>query len=307
MGKAMTRSTAALAAFSNEVADLVASCARGAVAIRLHGARTISGIVWRTGYVVTAAEALGDAPSVRVLTDQAIEHQARVVGRDASTDVALLAVDGLTDAPLTAADPAALRAGQFVVAVGRSAEHGVIVSFGGVAVAGGPWQSQLGGRLERFIRLGLSLSRASEGAAVLDLDGRLVGMAVLGPRGTTLAIPSATIDRVAAQLLATGRIGRGYLGMALQPVMLPEDLQKSANTQVGLLVSKVYTQSSAALAGVLLGDVVVAWNGTPIRDYRQLQSLLGPESIGSAVTLGTLRGGVLRDVSLTVGERPDSE
>jgi serine protease DegQ len=307
MGKAMTRSTAALAAFSNEVADLVASCARGAVAIRLHGARTLSGIVWRAGYVVTAAEALGDAPSVRVLTDQAIEHQARVVGRDASTDVALLAVDGLTDAPLTAADPAALRAGQFVVTVGRSAEHGVIVSFGGVAVAGGPWQSQLGGRLERFIRLGLSLSRASEGAAVLDLDGRLVGMAVLGPRGTTLAIPSATIDRVAAQLLATGRIGRGYLGMALQPVMLPEDLQKSANTQVGLLVSKVDTQSSAALAGVLLGDVIVAWNGTPIRDYRQLQSLLGPESIGSAVTLGTLRGGVLRDVSLTVGERPDSE
>jgi S1-C subfamily serine protease len=307
MGKAMSRSTAALAAFSNEVADLVASCAGGAVAIRLHGGRTISGILWRAGYVVTAAEALGEDSSVRVLTEQATEHHAKLVGRDASTDVALLAVDGLTDAPLTAADPSALRAGQLVLAVGRSAEHGVIVSFGGVAVAGGPWQSQLGGRLERFIRLGLSLSRASEGAAVLDLDGHLVGMAVSGPRSSTLAIPSATIDRVAAQLLATGRIGRGYLGMALQPVALPEDLQKSANTGVGLLVSKVDKQSGAAQAGVLLGDVVVAWNGTPIRDYRQLQSLLGPESIGSAVTLGTLRGGALRDVRLTVGERPDSE
>jgi S1-C subfamily serine protease len=303
----MTRSTAALAAFSNEVADLVASCAKGVVAIHLHGGRAISGILWRAGYVVTAAEALGDASSARVLTDAAIEHQAKVVGRDASTDIALLAAEGLTDAPLTAANTAALRAGQFVLAVGRSAEHGVIVSFGGVAVAGGPWQSELGGRLDRFIRLGLSLSRASEGAAVLDLEGRLVGMAVSGPRGTTLAIPSATIDRVAAQLLATGRVGRGYLGMALQPVTLPEDLQNSANTGVGLLVSKVDRQSGAALAGVLLGDVVVAWNGTPIRDYRQLQSLLGPESIGSAVTLGTLRGGVLRDVRLTVGERPDSE
>jgi S1-C subfamily serine protease len=307
MGNTMSRSTAALAAFSSEVTDLVASCARGAVAVRLHGARTISGIVWRPGYVVTAAEALGDTSTLRVLTEEGREHAAKVTGRDPSTDVALLAVEGLTEAPLQAADPAALRAGQFVLALGRSTEHGIIVSFGGVAVAGGPWQSQLGGRLDRFIRLSLSLSRASEGAAVLDLEGRLVGMAVSGPRGTTLAIPSATIDRVAAQLLATGRIGRGYLGMALQPVQLPDELQKAANTSIGLLVSKVDAQSAAALAGVLLGDVLVGWNGTPIRDHRQLQLLLGPESIGTAVTLGTLRGGVPREVRLTVGERPDSE
>jgi len=306
MGNTMNRSTAALAAFSTELAELVASSARGAVAIRLHGGRTMSGILWRPGYVVTAAEALADASSLRVLTDESREHDAKVVGRDPSTDVALLAAEGLADGPLPTADQAALRAGQLVLALGRSAEHGIIVSFGGVAVAGGPWQSQLGGRLDRFIRLGLSLTRASEGAAVLDLEGRLVGMAVSGPRGTTLAIPSATIDRVAAQLLATGRIGRGYVGMALQPVALPDDLQKAANTSVGLLVSKVDAQGGAALAGVLLGDVVVGWNGTPIRDYRQLQSLLGPESIGSAVTLSTLRGGVPRDVRLTVGERPNS-
>jgi S1-C subfamily serine protease len=303
----MTRSTAALAAFSSEVTDLTAHCAKGAVAIRLHGGRAISGILWRAGYVVTAAEALGDASSVRVIAEDAQEHAAKLIGCDPSTDVALLAVEGLTGEPLPAADSAALRAGQFVLALGRSAEHGVIVSFGAVAVAGGAWQSQLGGRIDRLIRLGMTLTRASEGAAVLDLDGRLVGMAVSGPRGTTLAIPSQTIDRVAAQLLATGRIGRGYLGMALQPVQLPDDLQESANTAVGLLVSKVDSDSGAARAGLLLGDVVVAWNGTPIRDYRQLQSLLGPESIGSAVTLGTLRGGVPREVRLTVGERPDSE
>jgi S1-C subfamily serine protease len=304
----MTRSTAALAAFSTELADLVATCARGAVAIRIHAGRTISGIIWRAGYVVTAAEALGDtSSSLRVLTDESREHDAKVIGRDPSTDVALLAAEGLTDTPLTAADPAALRPGQLVLALGRSAEHGVIVNFGGVAVAGGPWQSQLGGRVDRFIRLGMSLTRASEGAAVLDLDGRLAGMAVSGPRGTTLAIPSQTIDRVAAQLLAKGRIGRGYLGMALQPVQLPDNLQKLVNTGVGLLISNVDAQGAAASAGVLLGDVVVAWNGTPIRDYRQLQSLLGPESIGSTVTLATLRGGGLRDVRLTVGERPNSE
>lgn len=304
----MTSSTADLAAFSTELADLVATCARGAVAIRIHAGRTISGIIWRAGYVVSAAEALGDTTSsLRVLTHESREHDAKVIGRDPSTDVALLAAEGLSETPLTAADPAALRPGQLVLALGRSAEHGVIVNFGGVAVAGGPWQSQLGGRVDRFIRLGMSLTGASEGAAVLDLDGRLAGMAVSGPRGTTLAIPSQTIDRVAAQLLAKGRIGRGYLGMALQPVQLPDNLQQLVNTGVGLLISNVDAQSAAASAGVLLGDVVVAWNGTPIRDYRQLQSLLGPESIGSTVTLATLRGGGLRDVRLTVGERPNSE
>jgi serine protease Do len=78
------------------------------------------------------------------------------------------------------------------------------------------------------------------------------------------------------------------------------------NTSVGFLVSKVDAKGGAALGGVLLGDVVVGWNGAPLHDYRQLQALLGPESIGSAVTLSTLRGGVLRDVRLTIGERPDS-
>jgi len=302
----MTRSSAIrLGTFSTELAELAATCAAGAVAIRLRGGRAISGILWRTGYVVTAAEALGEESSVRVQTDER-EHDAKVVGQDPSTDVALLASEELTQTPLAAGDAAALRPGQLILALGRSPEHGLIVNFGGVVVAGGPWQSQLGGRVDRFVRLGMSLTRAAEGGAVLDLEGRLVGMAVRGPRGTVLAIPLPTIERVTAQLLAKGRISRGYLGMALQPVQLPEDLQKMANTNIGLLVSKVDSQGGAALAGVSLGDVVVSWNGEALRDYRQLQGLLGPESVGSTATLAILRGGKLLDVRLTVGERPAS-
>jgi len=302
----MTRSSAIrLGTFSTELADLAATCASCAVAIRLRGGRTVSGILWRTGYVVTAAETLGEESSVCVQSDER-EHDAKVVGQDPSTDIALLAADGLTQATLAAGDVAGLRPGQLVLALGRSSEHGLIVNFGGVAVAGGPWQSQLGGRLDRFIRLGMSLTRAAEGGPVLDLDGRLIAMAVRGPRGTVLAIPLPTIERIAAQLLANGRISRGYLGMSLQPVPLPRDLQKIANTNVGLLVSKVDPQSGAALAGVLLGDVVVSWNGGALHDYRQLQGLLGPESVGSTATLAIIRGGELLDVRLTVGERPAS-
>jgi S1-C subfamily serine protease len=233
--------------------------------------------------------------------------QASVVGRDPSTDVALLRVAGLAGEELPDADLAALRPGQLMITLGRSPEHGTIVGFGAVAVAGAPWQSQLGGRIDRFIRLGMALSQAAEGGAVLNAEGRLVGMAVHGPRRALLVIPAPTIGRVVEQLLAKGRVSRGYLGIALQPVQLPEALHGATGTRVGLLVSNVDGESGAGRAGVLLGDVVVALNGEPLRDYRQVQRSLGPESVGSTLKLGVVRGGVLTELHVTVGERPASE
>lgn len=304
----MTGSSAVrLMEFSSELAGLVKQASQAVVAIGLPGGRTISGIVWRPGYVVSAAEAFeGEPATVRVVSATGSEHAARLLGRDASTDVALLAVEALSSESLPAADPAMLGAGQLALALGCSPEHGAIVSFGSIAVAGVAWHSRLGGRIERFIRLDASLTRAGEGGAVVGADGRLIGMAVSGPRRTLLVIPAATLERVAEQLRAKGRIGRGYLGLAMQPVQLPDMLQRVANTSTGLLVSAVDGQSAAALGGVLLGDVIVAVNGEPLRDYRQVQRLLGPESVGSEVTLAALRAGERIELRLTVGERPVS-
>lgn len=304
----MTESSALrLSQFSNELADLVSRCESAVVAIRLGGGRSISGIAWRSGYVATAAEALGEEPSaLRVLSGAGTECSAELVGQDPSTDVALLRVEGLAAPAAEPADPTKLRAGELVLALGRSSEHGPIVTFGSVAVAGAPWESQSGGRIDRFIRLGASMREASEGAAALDLEGRLLGMAVLGPRRALLVIPVSTLTRVADQLLAKGRISRGYLGLAMQPVRLPDALQKLAGTQTGMLVSNVDADSSAAAGGILLGDVIVAWNGEPVRDYRQVQRLLGPDSIGSSLALVALRAGALTALRLTIGERPHS-
>jgi S1-C subfamily serine protease len=301
-------SASPLSEFSSDLADLVSRCAPSVVAIRLRAARSISGIVWRQGSVVTAAEALDDeSASLRVTSATASDLEARLVGRDRTTDVALLAVESLPDTPLPTVDAESLRPGELALALGRSSEHGAIAAFGSVAVAGSPWHSQLGGRIDRFVRLSASLTQAAEGGAVLDVHGRLLGMAVFGPRRTVLAIPSVTIGRVVEQILAKGRVNRGYLGIAMQPVRLPEAQQRVANSEVGLLVSGVDSRSGAAQAGVLLGDVIVSWNGEPIRDYRQVQRALGPESVGSTVVLGAVRGGALVDLRLSVGERPASE
>lgn len=305
----MTQSTVSpsLSQLSSELAGLVAQAGQAVVAIRVHGGRTVSGILWRPGYVVSAAEALDEqVAALRVVSATGREHAARTLGRDTSTDVALLAVEDLEGEGLEPADPAALRAGELALAVGRSVEHGPIVSFGSLAAAGAAWHSHLGGRIERLIRLDASLTRAGEGGAVISMDGRLIGMAVLGPRRTLLVIPEPTLGRIAEQLRARGRIARGYLGIAMQPVQLPDTLQSVARTNVGLLVSAVDRGSAAALAGLLLGDVIVAWNGEPIVDYRQLQRLLGPDSVGSEVTLAAVRGGARLELHLTVGERPAS-
>jgi len=292
---------------SNELAARVASSAHDIVAIRLRGGRSVSGIIWRPRYVVTAAEPLDEEPtSLRVLSNAVGESEATLLGRDLSTDVAVLSAAGVTEDGLSGRHSSTVRAGQLALAVGRSPEHGPIVALGSVAVAGGAWQSRLGGRIDRLLRVGASLSRAAEGGAVIDLEGGLIGMAVLGPRRALLAIPAETIGRVVEQLVAKGRISRGYLGVAMQPVRLPEALQKLANTEVGLLVSSVDPQSGAALGGMLLGDVIVGWNGEPVRDYRQVQRSLAPESVGSSLTVSAVRAGALITLRLTVGERPSS-
>jgi len=301
-------STSRLAECSTELADLAARGSRSVVTVSLPDRKSVSGILWRAGYVVTAAEALADeSASVQVAADGVDRRTASVLGRDPSTDVALLQVEGLTGDGLPSADMATVRPGQLAIALGRSPEHGVIVAFGAVAVAGAPWQSQLGGRIDRFIRLGASLSQAAEGGPVLDPEGRLIGMAVHGPRRALLVIPASTVARIVDQLLTRGKISRGYLGVALQPFQLPEALHAAAGSGVGMLVSSVDPESGARRAGVLLGDVVVALGGEPLRDYRQVQRSLGSESVGATLQLGVVRAGALTELHVTVGERPGAE
>jgi S1-C subfamily serine protease len=296
-----------LAAFSGELAQRVAAVAPGLVAV--HGRRgpSASGFIWRKDAVVTAEETLESDEEITVTAADGQERKATLAGRDPSTDVAVLRVEGL-DAVVPLAPAAAddLSAGHLALAAGRRAE-GPIAHLGAVAVAGGPWRSMRGGRIDRFLRLDLRLDARGEGGVLVDLrDGRVFGMAVHGPRRSVLAIPAATIERVAERLLAEGRIARGYLGLGLQPVRLDEGVARALDLAVprALMVVSVDPDGPGRRAGVVQGDVVAAWDGEPVRRVRDVFERLGPDSIGRPAALTLVRAGARAAAEVSVVERP---
>lgn len=300
----MTKSINPLVAFSDHAAALVERAAGSIVAVHGGGRRSSSGIHWRSGIIVTAEEVLERDEGIKITLAGGRVVEAALAGRDPTTDIAVLRFqpDGLAAAQT--ADAAALRAGHIVLALGNH-QGAPVASLGIVALAGGAWQSLRGGAIDSLIRLDLALSQAAQGGALVDAQGRVVGMAVLGPRRRGLAIPTATIDRVVDQLLAKGHVFRGYLGAGLQPVRLPRaaDAAPPSGSGRGILVVSLDPDGPAARAGLLVGDIVTAWNAKPLDRVREVMRLLGPDSVGQAVDLGLMRGGAPTALKVVIGER----
>jgi S1-C subfamily serine protease len=280
---------------SAALAGLVAKAAPGIVSVHSRRSRS-SGFVWGPGRIVTAEEALCEDGEFAVTLPGGETIAAQLVGRDPTTDVALLRIDrsDLLPVPLAVA-PVAV--GALAIAVG--AEEGApIAALGVVSRAAGPWRSLRGGEIDARIELDLRLRRSAEGGLALDARGQAIGMAVFGPRRRVLVIPSAAIERVAARLESHGRIASGYLGLGLQPIAV------EGGDGSGAIVMSVDPQGPGAAAGIHQGDILVAWNGEPIRHVRSLLRALGPDSVGQTVTLGLRRAGEMRQAQLTIAERP---
>src|SRR5574340_866197 len=222
----MNELSGGVAALSVELTRLVGQGAGRVVMLSGGDGWPASGIFWRPGVIVTAEEALGGEGVIEVSGEGFDRAPATLVGRDPSTDVAVLRCEQKGPAVAASIAPADLSAGALVTTVGRG-QQGAVASLGIVAFAGGAWQSMRGGTIDSLIRLDVSLDRRAEGGAVLDARGRLIGMAVFGPRRRVLVIPAPTIERVVDQILAHGRVPRGYLGASLQPVrLLPSSRRK---------------------------------------------------------------------------------
>ena len=297
----MTASPHPLVALSDHAVELVENAARSAVAVT--GRRSsASGIHWRPGVIVTAEDVLEQDEDIAVTLPGGRQVAASLAGRDPSTDVAVLRIDA-GDVPVAATADAPARAGQMVLAVG-SHQGAPVASFGMVAYAGGAWSSVRGGTIDALLRLDLNLSPRGVGGALVDIEGRVLGMTVFGPRRRPLAIPTSTIDRAVDQLLAKGHAVRGYFGAGLQHVHLGRaGAEPDAGTR-GILIASIDPDGPAARAGLLLGDIVTTWNAKPVGRLREIVRLLGPDSVGNTVDLELLRGGAPVAAKIVIGERP---
>jgi S1-C subfamily serine protease len=303
----MVETASSLVALSDASAQLVERAAGSVVSVRGGGRWHASGIHWRSGIIVTAEEVLERDENIELTLPGGRSAPASLVGRDPTTDVAVLRFqpDGL---PTAATAKAPLRAGETIFAIGNHDGH-ALAACGIVALAGGAWRSSRGGTIDYFLRLDLALSPASEGGALLDAQGRVLGMTVLGPRRRALAIPTSTIERAVDQLLARGQVFRAYLGAGLRAVKgerRQEDRQDSApaSSGRGVLVVDLDPEGPAKRAGLLLGDVITSWNGKPIDRVRDVVHLLSPESVGTTVDLSLVRGGATATLQVILGERP---
>ena len=292
-----------LSSLSNDAAAAVERAAPSLVTVRARRRLPSTGIRWRPGLVVTAEHTVRMDEDITVVTPDGRTLPARLAGRDPGTDLAVLTVDDGDASAATIGDDGALRVGQIVLALG----HGPRASLGVVGELGPRWRSWRGGEIDRLVRLDLVLYPGFSGGPLVDATGAVLGVCTSGlARDARLAVPAATVTRVAEQLARTGRVARGYLGVGMQPVPLPGALRAALNLprETGLIVVMVVPEGPAARAGVLLGDVLVALDGAPVADLADVHARLGAERIGTTVPAVVVRAGARAELSITVGEEP---
>jgi S1-C subfamily serine protease len=292
----MTGMSAALAQHAAAAQPFVAG-------IRVRGYSLRSGILFSSDVVVASEQALPRTTEAEIVLAGGGSRPARVAGRDPGTNLAVLRLDSAAAPPGWIAAPAPQPAA-LVLALGSDGAGAMTARLGAVHAAGPEWHSRAGGRIDRRIELDIRVGRGEEGGPVLDAAGGLLGMSTLGPRRRVLVIPTATIERALEPLLATGRVARGWLGAAVQPVEVPDALQAEAGGAHGLIVLSLAAGGPAVLAGVLIGDILVQLGGRALGGTTRLAELLGPEAVGQQLDLRLIRAGAWHDLKVTVGERP---
>lgn len=305
---------------SNALADAATAAAPSVV--QVHGRRRpASGLVYAPDVVVTTMRAAGGEEGIRVRREDGRLSDAELAGWDPASGVAVLKVAGL-EAPSVRVATTPARVGHLALALARSWSNHLTASVGVVSVIGGPLPTGRRRSIEQVIRTTAPMHEGFSGGAFLDPAGALIGMTTaLSIRGSHVVIPAGLVWQTAAAVLAQGRVRRGYIGIAGQPVTLPEWQQPSpARTtgaadgaeetalgsadRRGVLVVGVTEGSPAASSGVLVGDVLLTLNGRRLSSPDDLLDLLVGDLVGQSVVVGLLRGGRPIDVTVQVGERP---
>jgi S1-C subfamily serine protease len=297
--------TEVLASLSDALALTVAKA--GSSVVRVEGRRRLpaSGIVWSAdGVVVTAHHVVQREENISLGLPDGKTVSATLVGRDPTTDLAVLRAETTKLAAPTWAELDSLQVGHLVLALGRPGQS-VQATLGIVsALSGTSWRTPVGGQLDRYLQTDVVMYPGFSGGPLVSATGQVIGLntsALL--RGVSLTVPAPTVRRIVETLLEHGRVRRGYLGVSTQSVRLPAVVADQVNQETGLLVVSVEPDSPADRGGLILGDTIVTLADNPVRHYDDLLAQLSPDRVGKTIPVRIVRGGQVEQITLTVGER----
>ncbi|MGB9403866.1 MAG: trypsin-like peptidase domain-containing protein [Candidatus Acidiferrales bacterium] len=299
--------SAELVELSNALAQSTDHAAANVAAVHTEKRGSSSGVVWRPGVVVTAEHALRRDEEIHLTLPDGRVVAATLAGRDPSTDIAVLKCAEAATAISEFGDVASLKPGSLALVVGRTRASGPVAGLAVVSLVVAERHTWAGASLAPYVRLDISLQPTAAGGVVIDAHGRAVGMAT--PRFArfgAIAIPAPTVNRVVDVLLEKGRIPRGYLGVGLQSVRLPDALRQSLqrSEKGAAIVLEVEPNGPANKAGIVIGDILVSLAGRSVTRLEDIHSQLQGEAIGKSLALKFIRGGAIQETNIVVGERP---
>jgi S1-C subfamily serine protease len=300
-----TQNGTAWAQLSESFSQTIDAMTGSIVAIYAGGRSTSSGVVWRPGLVVTTHSGLGHREKAKVIhAGEPID--AEVIGRDAGTDLAILRLPSEELKPADKASQSDLHAGDIVLSIGRSRLGDISASSGIIARTGSAWRTSRGGQIDRLIRPDVFLYVGQSGSALVDRNRQVIGINSQAlARLAVITIPAQTIDRVVDAVLERGHVPRPYLGIAMQPVPVPEAVRPhvSPETEHVLLVTHVQSNGPGAQAGAMVGDLIIATNAAPVQHIYDILRRLADSRIGDSITLTVIRGGEKKELAVTVADR----
>ncbi|MCB8944884.1 MAG: trypsin-like peptidase domain-containing protein [Ardenticatenaceae bacterium] len=296
---------------SNVLTDLSAALAQtvadaGAGVVRVEGRRRIpaTGIVWSAdGTILTAHHVVSRDEGIQIGLPDGRSVAATLVGRDPSTDLAVLKAEAADLTPFTEANKQDVAVGHFVLALGRPGKT-VQATLGIISALGDGWRTMRGGQIDRYLQTDVVMYPGFSGGPLVNASGHLVGLNTSHlAQGVSLTIPTSTLARVADSLLAHGRVKRGYLGVSTQRARLPENLRGELGQKSGLMIVSVEADSPAENGGLTMGDTILAVADTAVHHHEDLLSQLTGDRVGTAVPIKILRGGKVQTLDVTIGER----
>jgi S1-C subfamily serine protease len=291
---------------SDALARETERAAAGIVAVHTEPRGSSSGVLWRPGVIVTAEHALRRDEEIHVTLPDGRVVAATLAGRDASTDLAVLKCAEAATPLSGSSDAATIKPGSLVLVVGRTRASGPVAALGAVSLVTAERRTWTGSPFSPYVRLDVGLQPTAVGGAVIDAQGRVLGMAT--PRFArfgAIAVPASTVNRVVDALLQKGHIPRAYLGVGLHPVRLPEALRQSLgrSEKTAAIVVEVEPESPAHKAGILIGDLLISFGAHPVARVEDVHAQLSAESIGKPVAVKLVRGGAATEVTVVLGER----